>query len=424
MVPERLRRKRRADRMAINQTVELLAPAGDRECLESAVRYGADAVYLGGDLFGMRASAAFTPETLTEAVAYAHAAGVQVYLTCNTLPTNEEAVRLPEFLREAQKSGVDALIVADVGILMTARREVPNLPIHISTQAGVVNFLTATELFHLGASRVVLARELSLEDVKYLRDHTPPALELEAFIHGAMCMSFSGRCLLSSYLNGRDANRGECTQPCRWGYHLMEEKRPGQYFPIFEDAHGSYILNAQDLCMIEHIDKLVQAGVTSLKIEGRAKSAYYTAAVTGAYRAALDAYYDAPDAFVPPAWTLDEVRKISHREYSTGFFFGRPQQYDKDGGYIRRWEVVAVVTGWRDGCLVVQERNRFSTGERLEAMMPGGAPIELNVERIIDPEQGEIDCARHPMREYLLPYAGDALPKGAMLRRENTEQEA
>lgn len=401
--------------------LELLSPAGDRECLEAAVGYGADAVYLGADRFGMRASAAFAPEELAPAVNYAHSHDVKVYLTCNTLPTNDEAERLPEFLRLAERSGVDALIVADVGVLMLAGRIVPALPVHISTQAGVMNYLTATELHRLGAKRVVLARELSLEEIRRIRDNTPPALEIETFVHGAMCMSISGRCLLSSYLNGRDANRGACTQPCRWGYHLMEEKRPGLYLPVFEDERGSYILNAQDLCMLAHIDKLAEAGVVSLKIEGRAKSAYYTAAVTNAYRAALGAYESSPDAFQAPAWALEEVRKVSHRSYSTGFYFGEPQQYVEDGGYIRRWEVVAVVTGCRDGFLEVQERNKFSRGEQLEAMLPGRPPVSYRAESIIDPEEGEVEHARHPMKRYLLPYEGDPLPAGAMLRRENIE---
>ena len=401
--------------------LELLSPAGDPECLQAAIRYGANAVYLGGWTFGMRAASAFSPDALERAVVSAHAQGVKVYLTCNTLPTNEEAAELPAFLAEAARVGVDALIVADIGILMLAKRTIPQMPVHISTQAGVVNFLTAAELYRLGAERVVLARELSLDDICCIRDNTPPALEIEAFVHGAICMSFSGRCLLSSYLNARDANRGECTQPCRWGYHLMEEKRPGLYLPVFEDERGSYILNAQDLCLIEHLDKLAGAGITSLKIEGRAKSAYYTAAVTNAYRGALDAYIADPSGYQCPAWALEEVGKVSHREYSTGFYFGQPAQCYQGGGYVRRWEVVAVVTGWRDGCLVVQERNKFSVGQTMEIMLPGRAPALLTVSRIIDPVEGEVTDARHPMREYLLPFDGAPLPVGAMLRRENAE---
>lgn len=249
---------------------EVLAPAGDFERLQAAVKYGADAVYLGATSFGMRANAGnFNEEELRAGVKFAHEHGVRVYLTCNILPTNEEADQLEEFLLRAADAGVDALIVADVGILMMARRLVPQIDIHISTQTGVVNYLTANELYKLGAKRVVLARELPLETIREIRRRTPADLEIECFVHGAMCMSFSGRCLLSNYLTGRDANRGECAQPCRWSYYLMEEKRPGQYFPIFEDEHGSYILNAKDMSMIDHIDDLVDAGITSLKIEGR-----------------------------------------------------------------------------------------------------------------------------------------------------------
>ncbi|MCI8649075.1 MAG: U32 family peptidase [Anaerotruncus sp.] len=405
---------------SVLQIPEVLSPAGDRERLEAAVRYGADAVYLGGSQFGMRAaSASFGGEQLKLAVDYAHAHHVRVYLTCNTLPTNEQAAQLPEFLLAARDAGVDALIVADVGILMLARRLVPEIPVHISTQAGVVNYLTATELHQLGAARVVLARELSLEAIRYIREHTPPALEIEVFVHGAMCMSFSGRCLLSNYLTQRDANRGECSQPCRWKYHLVEQTRPGQYFPVQEDPSGSYILNAKDLCMIEHLDKLVEAGVTSLKIEGRAKSAYYTAAVTNAYRGAVDAYLHNPQHFQPPAWTLEEVTKVSHRAYSTGFFFGRPDQYYQNAGYVRAWDIIAVVEGWEDGKLLVSERNRFSVGDTAEVMLPRAQPVPLEITGIFDlEEETEVEAACHPMRRYLLPY-DQPLPAGAMIRRPN-----
>ncbi|MEM1485361.1 U32 family peptidase [Oscillospiraceae bacterium PP1C4] len=402
-------------------TPEILSPVGDRERLEAAIRYGADAVYLGGTIFGMRAASAnFDADGLKSAVAYAHARGVRVYLTCNTLPENEEIEQLPDFLYEARDAGVDALIVADVGILMLAKRLVPELHIHISTQAGIVNYLSASEFYKLGASRVVLARELSLDAIKNIRDHTPPELEIETFVHGAMCMSFSGRCLISNYLVQRDANRGECAQPCRWGYHLMEEKRPGQYFPVFEDERGSYILNAKDLCMVEHVDKLIQAGITSLKIEGRAKSAYYVATVTSAYRGAVDEYLRDPENFHPPQWTLDEVRKVSHREYSTGFFFGTPDQYYQNAGYVREWDVVAVVDGYEDGNLLITARNKFSRGDAVEIMVPRQKPIPLTISTILDPEEGEVESARHPMRRYCLPF-DTPLPVGAMVRREVTK---
>lgn len=400
---------------------EILSPAGDTERLEAAIRYGADAVYLGGAQFGMRAGCAnFGPEQLKTAVSYAHARGVRVYLTCNTLPTNGEADALPEFLQAARDAGVDALIAADIGVMLLAKRLVPEVALHVSTQAGIMNYLTAREFYELGASRVVLARELSLEDIRVIREKTPPALELETFVHGAMCMSVSGRCLLSSYLTGRDANRGECAQPCRWNYHLMEEKRPGQYFPVGGDENGSYILNARDLCMLEHIDKLAQAGVCSLKIEGRAKSAYYVASVTSAYRAAADEYQRAPESFHPPQWAVDEVYKVSHREYSTGFYFGTPGQFIENGGYVRAWDVIAVVEAVQDGKLVVSERNRFCSGEEAEIMLPGQPPVPFLIGEIFDPENGPVECARHPMRRYLLPCSFSP-PPGAMIRRKVPE---
>ncbi len=404
------------------QIPELLCPAGDRERLEAAVRYGADAVYLGGQMFGMRAAPAnFDEAGLRSAVQYAHAKGVRVYLTCNTLPTNAQAAQLPEFLEMARDAGVDALIVADIGILMLAKRLVAGVPVHISTQAGVVNYLTAEELYRLGAARVVLARELSLEDIRYIRAHTSPGLELEAFVHGAMCMSFSGRCLISSYLTGRDANRGECAQPCRWKYSLMEEKRPGLYLPVFEDEKGSYILNAKDLCMLEHIDKLAEAGVSSLKIEGRAKSAYYVASVTSAYRGALDAYRSDPAHYAAPEWAKQEVCKVSHRAYSTGFYFGRPDQYGKDSGYIRTWDIIGVVENWENGMLELSERNPFSQGDMAEAMLPGREPVPLEIKTILDPEVGEVERACHPMRRYFIPYA-HPLPQGTMIRKQTSEK--
>lgn len=262
---------------------EVLAPVGDQERLIAAIQYGADAVYLGGKEFGMRAAPAnFDREQLRQAVEYAHSKGVRVYLTCNTLPRNEEIERFPEYIQYVDSIGVDACIVSDIGVFAMVREYAPNMELHVSTQAGIVNYQTANAFYQMGAKRVVLARELSLEEIREIRQRTPEDLELEVFVHGAMCMSFSGRCLLSNYLADRDANRGECAQPCRWNYYLMEEKRPGQYFPVFEDEKGSYILNAKDMCMIEYIDQLIEAGVTSLKIEGRAKSAYYVSVITNA----------------------------------------------------------------------------------------------------------------------------------------------
>ena len=395
------------------QNPELLSPAGSWERLEAAVLYGADAVYLGGEQFGMRASCGnFDAETLPLAVTYAHARGVRVYLTCNTLPSCDEADQLPAFLRQAAQAGVDALIVADVGVLRLARELVPEIPVHVSTQAGIVNHLTAGALYELGASRVVLARELSLGEIRKIREKIPPQLELEAFVHGAMCMSFSGRCLLSQYLNGRDANRGDCSQPCRWRYRLVEEKRPGQYFPVGEETKGSYIINAKDLCMLEHLRELSEAGICSFKIEGRAKSAYYVAAVTNAYRAAMDA-----EGGEPPPWALEEVRKVSHRAYDTGFYFGQPGQYPQDSGYIRDWEVAAVAESWQDGLLYVTQRNRFFAGDTLEMMVPHSAPKTLAVEAVFDPQEGRVDDAKRPMGRYALPCPFPVEPDWMLRKR-------
>lgn len=403
---------------------EVLAPVGDYEHLTYAVNYGADAVYLGGTAFGMRAaSAKFDFDTMKKAVEYAHARDVKVYLTCNTLPLNSEVDQLADYLRNAQTAGVDAVIVADIGVLMEAKRVIPDMDIHISTQTGIVNYLTANELYKLGAKRVVLARELPLEEIKRIRDKTPPELEIETFVHGAMCMSFSGRCLLSNYMVGRDANRGECAQPCRWGYYLMEEKRPGQYFPIFEDEKGSYILNAKDMCMIEHIDKVIDAGVTSLKIEGRAKSFYYVAVVTNAYRQAVDLYKKDPKNFKLPSWIEEETRKVSHRQYSTGFYFGRPEegQYYENGGYVRQWDVVAVVDKTEGDVLYCTQRNKFSVGEEVEIIRPFATledrPVTYQITEITDELGNKRESANNAMMKFTMPAKGLNLPQGSIIRR-------
>ncbi|MDD3193070.1 MAG: U32 family peptidase [Oscillospiraceae bacterium] len=408
--------------MAGRKRVEVLAPAGDFERLEAAVQYGADAVYLGGKEFGMRASPLnFTEEELLRAVDYCHQRGVRVYVTCNILPREEDLAHLPAYLHFLQDAGVDALIVADIGVMMLCRREIPQMELHMSTQTGVVNHLAAAELYHLGVKRVVLARELGLEEIRRIRKNTPPELELEAFVHGAMCMSFSGRCVLSNYLAGRDANRGECAQPCRWNYHLVEEKRPGSFFPIFEDEDGTYILNAKDLCMIEHLDQLAAAGVSSFKIEGRAKSFYYVATVTNAYRCAADLLEQDPAHYHPPGWLVEETRKVSHRQYCTGFYFGRPEdgQY-YESGYIRNYDVAAVVEAYEDGMLFCTQRNRFFPGETLEILSPGQPPRPLEVSAIFDADGQPLDAARHPMQPLRIPCEVPLEP-GTILRRRQNE---
>lgn len=405
--------------MQLNSRLEVLAPAGDAERFEAALNYGADAVYLGRKQFGMRSSPMnFDLQQLSEAVKSAHAKGVKVYLTCNTLPRNNEIPLFEQFVREAVETNVDALIVADIGLLSLVKKYAPDMEIHISTQTGIVNYVTAQELYNMGAKRIVLARELSLEEISEIRAKTSPKLDIEAFVHGAMCVSFSGRCLLSQYLVNRDANRGECAQPCRWGYHLMEEKRPGEFFPIFEDEKGTYILNAKDLCMIDHIDKLADAGVTSLKIEGRAKSAYYVAVVTNAYRMAVDEYYRNPENFELPNWIHDEVYKVSHRKYSNGFFFGVPQesQYYENSGYIRNYDVVAVVEECVNGTVFCTQRNRFFAGDEVEILSPGKMPVVMTLDRIYDENAEEIQTANHAMMKF--SFKSDLIfPKGTVIRR-------
>ncbi len=395
---------------------ELLSPAGDFERLKAAVTFGADAVYLAGCEYGMRASQTnFNEEQLKEAVEYCHAHNVRVYLTLNTLPRNNEIDKLPEYLKYIDSIGVDAVIVTDIGVLTLVKKIIPNMEIHISTQAGVINYATAQAFYDMGAKRVVLARELSIEEVAEIRAKTSPDLEIEAFVHGAMCMSVSGRCLISNYLTGRDANRGECAQPCRWNYYLMEEKRPGQYFPIGENEHGSYILNAKDMCMLPYIDMLKKAGITSFKIEGRAKSSYYVSVITNAYRIAIDES-EGVDGYKPEQWLVDEVQKVSHRKYSTGFYLDRPDQYYENGGYTRDYDIVAVVTGCEDGRINLVQKNRFEQGELVEILSPGEKPFEITIANIKD-ENGElIDIARHP--EMALSVDCDRKVKnGAIVRR-------
>ncbi|MDF2567681.1 MAG: putative protease [Oscillospiraceae bacterium] len=398
---------------------EVLAPVGDFERLTAAVQFGADAVYLGGSEFGMRAASAnFDEKLLKDAVEYAHQNGVKVYLTCNTLPRNDEIERLPEFLKYAQSVHMDAVIASDIGVLSLVKKHTPKMEVHISTQAGIVNYVTANEFYQMGAKRVVLARELSLEEISVIRQNTPKELDIEVFVHGAMCVSFSGRCLLSSYMTNRDANRGECAQPCRWGYHLVEEKRPNEHYPIYEDEKGTYILNAKDLCMIEYIDKLVEAGVTSLKIEGRAKSSYYVSVITNAYRNAVDEYLKDPSRFKLPDWILEETLRVSHRQYSTGFFFGRPEngQYYENGGYLRNFDVIAIVDEYKDGIIECTQRNKFYQGDEVEVLEPLSKPFSMKIDKLFDKDGKEIADAAHPLMKLKIPFGRPVKP-GAIIRK-------
>lgn len=396
---------------------EVLAPAGDPECLNAALMFGADAVYLAKKSFGMRSAPDnFSHEDLISACRKAHALGRKIYLTCNTLPRNRELSDLKEFAADAEEAGVDAYIVSDIGVMSLLKEYTPDIAVHISTQAGVVNYASAREFYRMGAERVVLARELSLDEIKAIRDNTPPELEIETFVHGAMCVSFSGRCLLSQYLTGRDANRGECAQPCRWSYSLMEKTRSGEYFPIFEDDGGTYILNAKDLCMIEYLDELSAAGVSSFKIEGRAKSSYYVSVVTNAYRSAVDFLSENPQKMLPD-WIKNEVYKVSHREYSTGFFYpdNPPSQNFNDGGYIRNYDVAGIVESYEDGFITIRQRNRFFRGDMLEALIPGREPFEISADEILDSSGKHAESANKAYEIYKIK-SSHQLPKGAILR--------
>ena len=401
-----------------NLIPEVLSPAGDMERLDAALTFGADAVYLAGDKFGMRAASAnFTQDELADAVNKTHALGKKLYVTCNILPRNGDLAELPEYFSYLDSIGVDALIISDFGVVEMAKRYAPHCALHISTQFGVVNHAAATFLYNLGATRVVLARELSMEEIREIRANTPKELELEAFVHGAICMSFSGRCVISNYLTGRDANHGECAQPCRWKYSIIEETRPEQPMTLLEDREGSYLFNANDMNMIEHVADLARSGVASFKIEGRAKSAYYTAVTANAYRRAVDGYVASAFSadYTPDKWIVEELNKISHRPYGTGFYYGMPSQYLKAGGYIRSYEVAAVVEDWQDGWLKLGQRNRFFIGDKLDVLEPGGKPFNFTVPYMENDERLPIDSAPHPTMTVWIPY-DKPLKKGTLFR--------
>ena len=395
--------------------LELLSPAGDMERLKMAVLYGADAVYLAGTDFGMRSFAGnFAPDELPQAVDFAHKHGVKVHVTVNTMPRNNEADTLPAYLEQLNDAGVDALILADMGAFTLAGKYAPNCARHISTQQSIANYACATAWYDLGASRVVLARELNLEEIATIRAKTPKELELETFGHGAMCVSYSGRCLLSNYMTGRDSNRGACAQPCRYQYTLMEEKRPGEYFPVYEDEKGTYILNSRDMCMIDHIPDLISAGVDCIKIEGRAKSAYYAAIVTGAYRHVIDDV--ASHREIDPVWR-EEVEKVSHRMYSTGFYYGQPGQYTENSRYIRQWQICAIVESCDDnGLALCSLRNKFAAGDALEVVGPDLKPFSMTAGNMTD-EKGEgLQEPRTPQMKFYIQLP-QQVPPFSVLRR-------
>ena len=395
--------------------LELLSPAGDMERLNMAVLYGADAVYLAGTDFGMRAFAGnFLAEELPKAVEFAHRHGVKVHVTVNTMPRNDEIIQLPAYLERLEDAGVDALILADLGAFTLAGKYAPRCERHVSTQQSIANYECATAWYDLGAKRVVLARELSLPEIIGIREKCPKELEIETFGHGAMCVSYSGRCLLSNYMTGRDSNRGACAQPCRYQYALMEEKRPGEYFPVFEDEKGTYILNSRDMCMIDHLKDLMDAGIDCIKIEGRAKSAYYAAIITGAYRHCIDDI--AAGRLIDPVWR-DEVEHVSHRIYSTGFYYGHPGQYTEHSRYIREWQICAIVEECDEkGLALCSLRNKFSEGDVLEAVGPDLRPFELTAGSMTDLEGAALIQPRTPQMKFRLPLP-QQVPPYTILRR-------
>ncbi|MCQ4115408.1 U32 family peptidase [Ruminococcus sp. zg-921] len=403
-----------------NNKMEVLSPAGDMECLMKAVDFGADAVFLAGHEFGMRtASKNFDADELARAVEYAHTRGSKIYVTCNTLPRNSELARLPDFLSACQHIGVDAFIIADLGVLELAKKYAPAVECHISTQAGIVNYAAANAFYNLGASRVVLAREMSFDEIADIRAHIPSELEIEVFVHGAMCVSFSGRCLISAYMTGRDANRGDCAQPCRWKYHLYEENRQGQYFPVEEKDGGTYLYNSKDMCLIDYIPQLYKAGVSSLKIEGRAKSAYYAAVVTNAYSHAVDGFYSGgcKDDYRVDQRIRQELEKISHREYSQGFYLGgQPGQNTENGGYIRHYDFVATCDSSNGNDAQIIQRNRFFTGDTLDVLPPSGIPFDVVIEKMYNEYGESVDSAPHPMQR-LKAVTSCNIPAGSMLRK-------
>ena len=410
------------------ESLELLAPAGDFEKLEFAIYYGADAVYMGGPKFGLRAKAGnFDMEQIQKASEFVHKHGKKIYVTVNIIAHNEDLIDLPEYLLELEKAKVDAIIVSDPGILLISQEVVPDMEIHLSTQANCTNFMAANFWHNQGVKRIVLARELSLVEIKELREKTPLTLDLEGFVHGAMCVSYSGRCLLSSYMTGRDANKGECAHPCRYRYHLVEEKRPNEYYPVEEDDRGTYIFNSKDMSMVRYIPELVQSGITSFKIEGRMKSSSYVAAVVGAYRKAIDAYKKDPENWeFKEEWQI-ELDKASHREFATGFYFGK---MGKEGhnyetsNYVRDYVFVGIVREYdeKTGLAKVEQRNRILKGDRLEIMDPQDETFEIEVVEMFDAEMTPIETAPHPQMTFYIKLDRKVRPM-AILRRERKDGE-
>lgn len=400
---------------------ELLIPASSLEVLKTAVIFGADAVYIGGEAFGLRAKAKnFSKDDMREGIAFAHEHGAKVHVTVNILAHNDDLPGVEEYLKELKELKPDALIIADPAIFEMAKEICPDIERHISTQANNTNYGTYLFWWRQGAKRVVSARELSLKEIREIRDRIPEEMEIESFIHGAMCISYSGRCLLSNYFTGRDANQGACTHPCRWKYAVVEEKRPGEYLPVYENERGTYIFNSKDLCMIGHIPEMIDAGIDSFKIEGRMKTALYVATVARTYRKAIDDYLENPDKYeANMPWYLDQISNCTYRQFTTGFYFGKPDEeaqiYDNNT-YIREYTYLGIIGGERDGLYRIEQRNKFSVGETIEIMKPNGENIQVTVQKILDKEGQEMESAPHSKQVLYVDLEGKA-EKFDILRR-------
>ena len=402
---------------------ELLAPGGSLEKLKTAINYGADAVYIGGEAFSLRVAAEnFSYEDMKEGLDYAHSRGKKVYLTANILPHNSDIAEFEKFIKEISPMGFDAVLIADLGMFDMMREFAPHIPVHISTQANNVNYRSASTWHKMGAKRVVLAREMSFEEIKQIRENTPKDLELEAFVHGAMCISYSGRCLLSNYMTNRDANQGACSHPCRWNYSLVEQTRPGEYMDGFENERGTFIFNSKDLCMIRHIPELVKSGISSFKIEGRVKTSYYVATIIKAYREEIDRYFADPDNYVFDEKQYEELCKVSHRPYSTGFYLGKPgadKQVYTDSSYIRDYDLIGMVTDYDEKTKIatISQRNRFFVGDEIEIIQPGKPYFKQKVS-YMENESGEsINSAPHAQMTIKMPV-DYPVSTDAMLRKE------
>lgn len=407
--------------------IELLAPAGDLNKLKTAIDYGADAVYLGGESFGLRkASKNFPLEVMKEGVDYAHERGRKVHVTLNIIPHNKDMEGLDQYIKDLESINVDAVIVADPGIFMRVKKN-SNIPIHMSTQGSLTNSDSVAFWAGQGAERAVLAREMSLKEIEDIIHEVGDQIEIETFLHGAMCMSYSGRCLISNYMTGRDANMGDCSQPCRYKYHLVEESRPGEYYPIVEEDEGSFILNSKDLCMIEHVDKLIEAGISSLKIEGRVKSEYYLATVVGAYRMAIDAYYQDPENYVYKPEYLEEILKVSHRNFTTGFYFGEAKTnggiYDKNS-YIRNYDFVGTVMEYDPETKIatILQKNRVFKGEEIEIFGPGRKFVRQTIDTMLDEDGNEIEVANRAGMIYKIRVDNPVEPKDMLRKKVEEEQ--